>query len=187
MQGADSVIWTQGYPDGLNALNGTSFGSYGGAFGGFGFGGIDVSGFLPDVGQGVDVSGIRLGRYEYNGLLPTTREFSPSIEAILESMPGAELFQSSDGLWKIVLPDSMTDEAIQSVGVIDDDHLMQPVAIEYPDSAVKVNRVNVKFNNVNKQMASDDITYPKRDSTAETNLLAADNNCLLYTSDAADE
>ncbi len=99
-------------------------------------------------------------RYEFNGVLSTDNTHRDNISSILQVVPGYSFFRSPTGKWKLVFPDSVTDEATQSVAVIDDSDLVRNISIEYPDSNERLNQLDIKFSNRNKEFADDSVSYP---------------------------
>ena len=160
--------------DEYNALL-ASASSYAGfnPFGGSGFG---ANVMFPTSQQAEQVD---LLRYEFNGDVPTDRNYPDAIDSILAPAPGAKFFRSATGKWKLVLPDASTDPNIQSVGTIDGDVLQSPVTVVHPDSQTKMNELTLNFTNMNKDYARDSVTYPERNSMIHEAFLAEDGDVRL--------
>ena len=118
-------------------------------------------------------------RYTYDGHVPTSEEHGAAILKILEHMPGAILFRSADGKYRLSVQDSITRSENQSLGTIDDNLLIRSVEIIYPDSTVKLNRMTATFSNVMKDYAQDSIVYPLVGSALESDYRQLDNDVVL--------
>ena len=123
-----------------------------------------------------------LQRYEYNGAVPSTRDFPSALARILSVAPGAAFFRAVDsGKYKLKLPDSATPESQQSLITFGPDDLTDRVEVQYPDSQSKLNRVTGSFANAAKSFVQDSITYPSAGSTVDQQLQREDGNILLTT------
>ena len=125
---------------------------------------------------GLNMSNVPLHRYEFNGIVSSSRDFPTAIESILESMPGAAFFRAPSGKWKLVLPDSETTEANQTIATFTDADIVVPAAI---GRNVEFNRLSVAFTNANKQMAADELTFPSLGSAVDTQLQTEDGGISL--------
>ena len=124
----------------------------------------------------------QLLRYEFNGRTTTRQSYQDNIDDILSCAPGAEFFRDLNGEYKLVLPDSMTTEANQSVVTIGADNISKNSKISYkqPDNNEKINTIKVNFPNVNKNYANDSVTFPVKDGLLHQLFLSEDGGVPLY-------
>ena len=136
---------------------------------------------IPAGPQGTDGYN-QLLRYEFNGRTSTRQSYQDNIDDILSCAPGAEFFRDLNGEYKLVLPDSMTTEATQSVVTIGADNISKNSKISYkqPDNNEKINTIKINFPNVNKNYANDSVTFPVKDGLLHQLFLSEDGGVPLY-------
>ncbi len=139
---------------------GSGLDTYGGAFAALGLssrtGWQDNKGSWPASVLSRDVL-----RYEFNGPINTDRDWQDNLTLILGVIPGGEIFRTTAGKWKVVVPDSLTAEAAQSVGTVTEDDLVSAVEVNYPDTTERLNQLDIEFNNINKDFSADALTFPE--------------------------
>ena len=187
VQGASNDLPTD-YPDDLNTLFGTTYSSYEGYLQGLGLTDLEDTGYLPDQAltptapsQGAPT---KLLRYEFNGNVPTDLEFPAMIDLFKEVMPGSQFFRSIYGKWKLVLPNPFQAAANQSILTIDNELFIGGLEIFAPDSSSKLNSMTVRYANINKDLATDSLTWPMRGGSLDATWLAADGGVRLHTDEA---
>ena len=175
VQGSGSSLWNQRYPAYLNTLNNTNHATWEAYFRANGYDGEADSGLDSWHGGGVPV----IRRYECNGNLPTTRDFPTAIEQILETMPGVRFWRSLEGKYKIKLPDTTRNEAVQSVMEIGVDQLYEPATVVQPSSETKLNQRVVKYANARLDLANDTLTWPAQGTAPYSRMRAEDGDITL--------
>ena len=173
MQGAASDIWSNPYPSELNGLYGTSYRTWGDYFHALGLARESDSGVPGWHGAAAPV----VRRYEFHGVLYNTENWGDTVEAILETMPGARLFRSLEGKYRLGIPDPL-DNA-RALPIITDAELLAPPELEEPDSEIRLNSVVVRFANVLLDNAVDTLEWPPPGSALAAKLLAEDGGVLL--------
>ncbi len=116
-------------------------------------------------------------RYEFNGSLGSDADWQDNLTRVLDVIPGGEIFRTVNGKWKVAVPNSMNTAAQQRVGVIDEDILTSPIEISYPDATERINQLDIEYFNINKDFATDTVTFPQ---------FSSDSNSLYATLRAAD-
>ena len=145
----------------------------------FGYSGLPAGALNPSgVNQIQSIS-----RYEFNGAIPSTREYLTVIDIIREVMPGSQLFRAPDGKWKLILPDTTRTEASQSVRTITRDDLTGPLKIGHPDASQKLNSVTVTYRSLAKDAAEDSVTWPTRGGALDTYWLDQDGGVRLHSTE----
>ena len=175
VQGAGG-FYTDPYPSDLNTLNGTSYTTWAQYFTELGLTPSD-SGFTG--WHGVNLT--TLNRHEFNGNLLDPGDRIGTLNEILQTMPGADLFRSFLGQWKLVVPErGNRNEATQAGSKeINEDHILAPVAKSWPNTSTRLNQAVVQFNNALNDFSTDTITWPLSESTAHTKLKEEDGNLNL--------
>ena len=149
--------------------------------------GYDAEGNLLTTNGGFSPSGIAiktdLMRYEANGNMWTSETPQDNLEMLMECVPGAHLFRSRAGRYKVAMPSEEGDALSQVQDVIDGSILVGSVRVSYPDADSKANRMEMRFPNIFKDLAHDTVQVPAPRSYAETTMLAQDNGVVLTASD----
>jgi len=97
-----------------------------------------------------------LRRHEFHGLIYPDVDHISNIEKILNTIPGAIIFRSADGLIKISIPDPLAGTASeQAIEVITDDVLVGDLEFAQTDTDSRLNQVKLNFRNLSKDFASD--------------------------------
>ena len=184
IQGTGNVLWNKTYPTGRNQAYGTNYSTWSDYYGGIGFSSQGVTGIVNTAAANPTTEPVTgLLRYEYNGQVSTTRDYPSMIDQILEVMPGAQFFRGGNGKYKLVVPDSETDEADQSVGLVNEDLLLGHVEVLYPDNTTKLNRLVVSYSNMNKDFATDTVTFPEPAGALQTRFATEDGGVVLNSTD----
>ncbi len=103
----------------------------------------------------------QLRRHEFHGLLYPDVDHISNIEKLLNTIPGAILFRSVDGLLKISIPKILDYKGDplsakdQIVAVITDDVLEGDLEYSQTDTDSRLNQVKVNFRNISKDFALD--------------------------------
>ena len=205
IQGPGNVLWNMPYPAICNARYGTSYATWSEVFLSLGLENINDIGLAGDGSNNKQVPEFIQGpfgqfpnpeypvntgeateqywttpfapllRYEFNGLINTSRNFATNIDQILASMPGVNLFINYNGKLDIKLPDSIIPKEQQSVKVIDKHVLVGRVKRTLPDANIKLNRVNLVYKDASKGLEEDTFVFPEEGSRLSISLLALDN------------
>ena len=173
------TLWRSRYPAELNTLNGTTYDTWSQYFLGLGFRDIQDTGL--DAWHKVAIRDLH--RYETNGLLKRPGDKLESLLAILSTMPGAMLYRSFAGRWKLnTIPATVNTgqtAAQASVGTIDAHMIRETPSKAHPNTSERLNRLTIKFNNLLKDFAQDTVTWPPPGSTAARTLMEEDGGLLL--------
>ena len=143
---------------------------------------IPLSGFSGNqfFGSLANAANQFLRRYEFNGSVNTSDDHRDNISTILDVIPGVEFFRSPTGQWKLVVPDANRSAVVQAgMERIDEDDLIGNIAITYTDSTDKLNQLDIRYTNLNKDFAEDSILFPQPGSSLLTAYLAEDNQLEL--------
>ena len=176
---APAGLWDQAYPQSLNDLGGSSHATWGAYFQSLGFRDITDTGL--DAWHRTAVRS--LNRYECNGLLKRPGDKLETLLAILACMPGAMLFRSLAGTWKLSAPPTAVNTgqtaAQASVGTVDEHLILERPSKAWPNTSDRLNSLTIKFNNLLKDFAQDSVTWPPPGSTAEQTLKDEDGGLVL--------
>ena len=184
VQGPGNENYFKDYDPSLNERDGTNYDTWEASFLGHGFLSSIDTGLIEDLKLGINTDPQPLLRYEFNGQVPTSRDYPFAIETIMNTMPGSILFRAFNGKWKLSLPDSETPEGEQ-VGdnVFTDEDFVQMPVVKIPDTNEKINRYRMDYINANKQMAKDDILVPSVGSVLDLQLQSEDGVVLQESSE----
>ena len=131
---------------------------------------------------------VNLLRYEVNGNMWSSESPQDNLEMLLECAPGAKMFRSYGGKYKIAMPDSDTPAAMQLVDdPVDGGILVEGVTVIEPDPDEKANRLDLHFPNIFHDFAHDTVIVPQpsvREDSAWLRFLALDNDVRLTSEDS---
>ena len=126
---------------------------------------------------------------EYNGTLPTQRDFEASIDQILSVVPGARLTQTLEGKYKLVFGDS-TVNPVRDPSVlafdIDEKETRDGIAEVPIDYNERLNQIKITFANAAKNFATDTYVYPSYGSTIHRRWVAEDGGRQLRVEETMD-
>lgn len=118
-----------------------------------------------------DLSDIVMRRHECNGFIKPIGTYVELLKQVLENFPGLKFYASLEGTYNWSFPDTNRTESQLAVGTINERVLRAPPT---PIPSNPVNQVVVRFNNIEKNYAQDELTYPAEGSAADRALLAED-------------
>ena len=123
---------------------------------------------------------VTLHRNEYNGSVSTSRDYIQNTWDILSLMPDARFFWSEEGKYKHSLGDPTRTPAQQSVFMVNDSVLKQPVAVRHASNEDKLNLVTMTFADIEQAFAKSSVTWPVKNEALHNSFLAEDNNEELH-------
>lgn len=176
-------FWTRAFPTRRNAFSGMSFESYRQYLTEYTSilpSNNQFDGLLPeDEANRFGSVNFVLNRYEFNGAVSTTRKFFDAISVILETMPGAQFFRSISGKWKIAIPDPLM--SLSNIPTFDEfDEDFEEVR---PDADDLVNRITIRFSDIEKDYAGGVIEFPMPGSPLDRQLQSADGGVFRLSLD----
>lgn len=123
---------------------------------------------------------------EYNGVVPTLRDFEVAIDIILSVVPGAFLSLSLDGKYKIAFGDHEVTGERGSVREIEESETLDGINELTQTFDERVNQVKINFANQEKDFAADTVTFPRFGTTLHRRWLAEDGGRQLRDEDTLD-
>ena len=80
----------------------------------------------------------------------------------MATMPGAQLFRSLEGKWKLnAAPSAFSGFISHAVqGTINEDMINETPSKAHPNTSDRLNTLTIKFNNLLKDFAQDSVTWP---------------------------
>jgi hypothetical protein len=112
--------------------------------------------------------------FECNAAIDTSRSIMDNCRVLLSGMRA--LMPYSEGKYGLIVEDQKVGASVFS---FTEDHIIGGISIEGERKQDKYNRVIATFANPNKNWQSDQIEWPKTNSTDHNNYLSADNNTEL--------
>lgn len=103
-----------------------------------------------------------VGRYHYDGQIGTEIDYREATRRILDAIPGAYLFRTLAGQWKVVVPDPDLDTS--AVPSITDDILVGLPVRQWPDAKDRLNGAKARFVNANAGFARDVVVFPSTEA-----------------------
>ena len=106
--------------------------------------------------------------WSFNGILSTSRNFFEAVSSILDTMPGAIMFRSTDGKYQLSFVD--VTQAVQTQEVIDNFSMIGALSVTYPETSDRVNRITINYVNIEKDYAADVLEFPTPNSVLDRQL-----------------
>ena len=101
---------------------------------------------------------LTVGRYHFDGQISSETDYREATRRILDAVPGAYLFWSLAGRWKVSVPDPDLD--LTKVPTIGADILTALPVRTWPDVKDRLNGAKGRFVNANLEFAQDVVEFP---------------------------
>ena len=123
---------------------------------------------------------------EYNGVVPTLRDFEVAIDIILSVVPGTFLTLGLDGKYKLTFGDHEVTGEAGSVREIEESETLDGINELASTFDERVNQVKINFANQEKDFASDTVTFPRWNTTLHRRWMSEDGGRQLRDEDTID-
>ena len=129
---------------------------------------------------------LTLKQAEFNGIVPTLRDYNNAIDQILAVYPGSFFFLGLDGTYKLVVGDHTKKPEEHFVAEIDEKDTVNGINEVTSSFDERYNQIKISFANQDKDFAADTVNFPRYNSTIHRRWIAEDGGRILRVDDSLD-